>query len=477
MKYNSNNKPLVCMQTQSTCYKGTRKMIVKGILWHDTGANNPTLKRYVQPSDVKPSEDTYSKDEWLRILGKNTNGNDWNHIERQAGLNCWIGKLADGTITTVQTMPWDYRPWGCGSGSKGTCNDGWIQFEICQDSKSNKNYFDATYKEACEITAYLCKMFNIDPKGIVVHNGVTVPTILCHQDSYRLKLGSNHSDMYDWFNKYGKTMDDVRNDVASIMGAPTSTIKPSAPAANATSDVYKVVVSINKYSNAADAKAQRNSKGTMSVGTYYIFNKYPNGVNGMLNITTDKTGNSAGSWINPAENVLPKQEETTQNLYRVRSSWADSKSQKGAYASLENAKECCQKAGAGYSVFDNKGNVVYTYKKVATKSIEELAREVIAGKWGNGTDRKNRLEAAGYDYKKVQAKVDELLNKPTVTYFPKYTGSSSSIVTALNSLKITSSFAYRKQIANKNGIKLYVGTAKQNTQMLNLLKQGKLIKP
>lgn len=32
--------------TQSTCYKGTSKMTVKGVLWHSTGANNPTLKRY-----------------------------------------------------------------------------------------------------------------------------------------------------------------------------------------------------------------------------------------------------------------------------------------------------------------------------------------------------------------------------------------------------------------------------------------------
>ena len=205
------------MQTQSTCYKGTRKMTVKGILWHDTGANNKTLKRYIQPSDVRPAEDTYSKEEWLKILGTNTNKNDWNHTEHQAGLNCWIGTLADGMVTTIQTMPWDHRPWGCGSGSKGTCNDGWIQFEVCQDGKNDKNYFDETYKEACEITAYLCKLYGINPKGTVTHNGVTVPTILCHQDSYKLKLGSNHSDMYDWFNLYGKTMDDVRNDVAALI--------------------------------------------------------------------------------------------------------------------------------------------------------------------------------------------------------------------------------------------------------------------
>ena len=66
---------------------------------------------------------------------------------------------------------------------------------------------------------------------------------------------------------------------------------------------------------------------------------------------------------------------------------------------------------------------------------------------------------------------------PKVNYFTKYTGTSGSIVTALNSLKITSSFSYRSKIAKANGIKLYVGTAAQNTTMLKLLKQGKLVKP
>ena len=46
------------------------------------------------------------------------------------------------------------------------------------------------------------------------------------------------------------------------------------------------------------------------------------------------------------------------------------------------------------------------------KTVDELAKEVIDGKWGNGTDRKNRLTAAGYDYSAVQAKVNELLKKP-----------------------------------------------------------------
>lgn len=200
------------MMTNSTCYKGTCTMTIKGILWHSTGANNPNLKRYVQPSSNDPN---YSK--LIKLLGKNTGGNDWNHISVQAGLNCWVGKMADGTVSTVQTMPWNYRPWGCGSGAKGSCNDGWIQFEICEDGLNDKEYFDKIYKEACEITAYLCKLYNINPYGTVKLNGVNVPTILCHADSYNLKLGSNHGDVLHWFNKFGKNMTTVRNDVANLL--------------------------------------------------------------------------------------------------------------------------------------------------------------------------------------------------------------------------------------------------------------------
>lgn len=41
--------------------------------------------------------------------------------------------------------------------------------------------------------------------------------------------------------------------------------------------------------------------------------------------------------------------------------------------------------------------------------MTQIAKEVIAGKWGNGTDRKNKLTAAGYDYAAVQKEVNRLL--------------------------------------------------------------------
>ena len=62
-------------------------------------------------------------------------------------------------------------------------------------------------------------------------------------------------------------------------------------------------------------------------------------------------------------------------------------------------------------------------------------------------------------------------------YFKKYTGKSGSIVEALKSIGASSDFTYRKKIATKNGITNYTGTAEQNLKLLQLLSQGKLIKP
>ena len=212
LKYTKIHQPLVCMQTQSTCYKGTRTMEVKGIVWHSTGRNNPFLNRYIQPGDNAPD-----RDRLLSLLGRNAYGNDWNHIDHDAGFNGWIGKLADGTVAAVQTMPWDWRPWGCGSGRNGSCNNGWIQFEICEDSLDDAAYFGKVYREGCEITAYLCGLFGIDPGGAAVLNGIRVPTILCHADCWRLGLGSDHMDVLHWFSKFGKSMDTVRADVAALL--------------------------------------------------------------------------------------------------------------------------------------------------------------------------------------------------------------------------------------------------------------------
>ena len=95
-----------------------------------------------------------------------------------------------------------------------------------------------------------------------------------------------------------------------------------------------------------------------------------------------------------------------------------------------------------------------------------------SGKILAGLTRRRAAEKALFDTPCAAAAVVS-----TKTYYPKYTGSSASIVTALSSLGITSTLAFRKTIAKANNIANYSGTAAQNTQMINLLKAGKLIKP
>lgn len=88
-----------------------------------------------------------------------------------------------------------------------------------------------------------------------------------------------------------------------------------------------------------------------------------------------------------------------------------------------------------------------------------------------------RLSGGGYIDPEKWAKEEYTAPPVTVKYFKKYTGTSKSIVDALDSVGAKYTLDYRKKIAAANGIKNYKGTASQNTKLLNLLKKGKLIKP
>ena len=183
--------------TNNACYKAGRTITPKGIMVHSTGANNPSLKRYVGPDDG--------------LLGKNQYGNHWNQDKpdgRQVCVHGFIGKLADGSIATYQALPWNHRGWHCGSGSKGSGNDTHISFEICEDALTDATYFKAVYKEAMELCAYLCKQY-----------GLTEKNIICHSEGYKLGIASNHADVMHWFPKHGKNMDAFRSDVKTLLAA------------------------------------------------------------------------------------------------------------------------------------------------------------------------------------------------------------------------------------------------------------------
>lgn len=184
--------------TNNNCYKTKKTITPKGVMVHSTGANNPNLKRYVGPNDG--------------LLGNNPYGNHWNTAKpdgREACVHAFIGKLADGSIATYQTLPWNHRGWHSGSGSKGSANNTHISFEICEDGLTDKKYFDAVYKEAVELTAMLCKEYKLDPLA----DGV----VICHAEGHKLGIAGNHGDVLHWFPKHGKSMDDFRADVAKLV--------------------------------------------------------------------------------------------------------------------------------------------------------------------------------------------------------------------------------------------------------------------
>jgi hypothetical protein len=92
------------------------------------------------------------------------------------------------------------------------------------------------------------------------------------------------------------------------------------------------------------------------------------------------------------------------------------------------------------------------------------------------------VSGASLTTKNANSKVDWycLISKSGVSnrFFPKYTGTSNSIVDGLKAVGCSdTSFTYRKKIAVANNISDYTGTPEQNTNMLNKLKAGNLIKP
>ena len=167
-------------------YQGPR-----GVMVHSTGANNPNLRRYVQPDDG--------------ILGVNPNDNDWNRPGLDVAVHAFIGLTQTGDVAAYQILPWEYRAWHCG----GAANDTHVSFEICEDALNDRAYLDQTYQVAMELTAELCRKFGLDPlaPGVVID----------HAEGAELGIASNHADVDHWWSRFGVTMDDFRAGVAQLL--------------------------------------------------------------------------------------------------------------------------------------------------------------------------------------------------------------------------------------------------------------------
>lgn len=181
------------IMTNNDCYKAGRRITPKGIVVHSTGANNSELRRYVGPDDG--------------VLGQNKHNNHWNQPGHKKCVHAFIGKVADGSVAIYQTLPWDYRGWGVGSGSKGSYNDSHIQFEICEDNLTNADYYAEAFDLAAKLCAHLCKEYDIP-----------VSNVVGHYEAHKAGYANNHGDPRNWQKKHGDTMVAFRQRVSALMG-------------------------------------------------------------------------------------------------------------------------------------------------------------------------------------------------------------------------------------------------------------------
>ena len=181
-----------CILTNNDCYRVGQKITPKGIVVHSTGANNPNLRRYVQPDDG--------------LLGTNIYNNHWNKTGIEKCVHAFIGKDKNGVVRVYQTLPFNYACWGVGSGKNGSYNysPAYIQFEICEDDLTDKAYFEKAFALAIEFCSYLCKEYNI-----------SVDNVISHKEAHSRGYGSNHGDCDHWLKKFGKDMNWFRNEVKS----------------------------------------------------------------------------------------------------------------------------------------------------------------------------------------------------------------------------------------------------------------------
>lgn len=94
----------------------------------------------------------------------------------------------------------------------------------------------------------------------------------------------------------------------------------------------------------------------------------------------------------------------------------------GKYGNGDERKKKIEAEGYNYNAVQNKVNELLKASSTPKKTVDQIAQEVIAGKWGNGDTRKQKITSAGYDYNAVQAKVNQLLggsNKKSIDTIAK----------------------------------------------------------
>jgi hypothetical protein len=291
---------------------------------------------------------------------------NWNTADRTVCVHGFIDAL---TGDVYQTLPWETRAAHVGGSANNThigvemCEPDCIKYTsganfTCSDTSRAKTQVTTAYNAAVELFAYLCKEYGLDPTGKNV--------IISHSEAYTLGWGSNHGDpVHLWKGlSMSYTMDGFRKDVKAAL-AKITTGTTSVP--DTTNDsLYRVQLGAYTVKTNADAM-----------------------------LTKVKAAGFTDAFV-----------KNIGGLYKI---------QIGAYSVKTNADNMLAKVkAAGYTdafITTNTSATVAASTVTASVKVDltTIAKEVIAGKWGNGQDRIDKLTYAGYDASEVQKIVNSLM--------------------------------------------------------------------
>ena len=161
--------------TNNNCYKTKRSITPKGIMVHSTATPGVMAEQFAKAFDAP----------------------------KPAGREVCVHAFVDDTLC-VQTLPWTHRAWHCG----GSGNNTLISFEMCEPKnlKTDAKYFEKCYKNAVELTAYLCKVYKLTEKNVT-----------SHIEGAKAGIASNHIDPMHWWKYFGYTMNQFRADVKKAL--------------------------------------------------------------------------------------------------------------------------------------------------------------------------------------------------------------------------------------------------------------------
>ena len=153
--------------------------------------------------------------------------------------------------------------------------------------------------------------------------------------------------------------------------------------------------------------------------------------------------------------------------------WTRTFNQLAEFEKIENTKTFVPKKG-DIAVWDSSKGGGHGHVAICTGEGDTKHFYSYDMNWNGKAMKKVKHDYSGF-YGVLRPKDRSMIE--TEEYFKACDKNHTSLVDALRSVGAKSGLTYRKVLAKENGISGYIGTAKQNTAMLNLLKNGKLIKP